>query len=173
VTSTRLPERRRRVGFPSISVRTRILVTVLIVTALCMLVTGTLFYLVQHERVDARIDRNLDQEVDEFEALASNGVDPNTGEAFTTVTDLMRVALQRNVADDNETFMALVGGEPRYYPRGNRPVRLEEEPAVLSLLARIPAGSQTIVRNVDTSVAPCASPWSRCRSKAATTPAPT
>ena len=143
---------RERLAGRSFSVRTRILVSVLLVTALGMFVSGAMAYVVQANRLDDRIDANLEQEVEEFRTLAREGVNPGTGERFTTVEDLLVVALQRNVADENETFMALVDGQPEYLPRGEKPVRLDQEPAVTSALAELPADSPVVIRQVPTSV---------------------
>jgi signal transduction histidine kinase len=133
------------------TVRTRILVSVLLMAGLGMLGAGAASYVIQSNRLDDRIQANLRQEVEEFRTLAREGVDPSTGERFTTVEDLLFTALQRNVADQNETFLALVDGRPEYLPRGDRPVRLEEEPAVLELLESLPPDSDVLVRDAETS----------------------
>jgi len=134
------------------TVRTRILVSVLLMAGLGMLGAGATSYVIQSNRLDDRIQANLRQEVQEFRTLAAEGVDPSTGDRFATVEDLLFTALQRNVADQNETFLALVDGRPEYLPRGDRPVRLEVEPAVLDLLASLPGDSDVVVREAETSV---------------------
>jgi len=133
-------------------VRTRILVSVLLMAGLGMLGAGATSYVIQSNRLDDRIQANFRQEVEEFRTLAREGVDPSTGQRFTTVEDLLFTALQRNVADENETFLALVDGEPKYLPRGDRPVRLEDEPAVLDQLESLPPDSAVMVREAETAV---------------------
>src|SRR5688500_1612020 len=117
------------------SVRTRILVSVLLMAALGMLVAGTTSYVIEINRLDEVTSSNLRQEIQEFRTLADEGVDPPTGERFATVEDLLVTALQRNVADENETFLGLVDGRPQYLPQGERPFRLEDNNEVLAQLA--------------------------------------
>ena len=120
------------------SVRTKVLGSVLVIAATGMAVAETASYLVQSERLDVRIDANLRQEAQEFRALASQGLDPRTGTRFTDVEQLLRTALARNVADDNESFLALVDDEPRYTPLGERAVQLEDVPALLRAVRAVP-----------------------------------
>lgn len=78
-------------------------------------------------------------------------MDPDTGQPFTSVTQLLRVALQRNVPHDDETYLTFLDGAPFEYDGGERPIRLEAEPAVLSTVAAVPAGSPVVIRDVLTS----------------------
>ncbi len=133
------------------SVRTRILVSVLLMAALGMLVAGTTSYVIEINRLDEVTSSNLRQEIQEFRTLADKGVDPSTGEPFATVEDLLVTALQRNVADENETFLGLVDGRPEYLPQGERPFRLEDNGEVLAQLAALAPDSDVVVRDAETS----------------------
>jgi two-component system, OmpR family, sensor kinase len=137
--------RRQPVRGPS--VRTKVVGTVLVLAASGMAVAETAAYTVQSARLEQRLDAAVLQEVAEFRTLAEQGVDPDTGDRFGSVEQLMRTALARNVADDSETFLALVDGEPAFTPLGPRVVALEDEPAVLAA-ARDAQGSE-VVRVVD------------------------
>lgn len=64
-----------------LSVRTKVLASVLAMTALGMVVTGVLTYVVQSRLVDAAISESLEQEVAEFRTLASQGRDPHIQQA--------------------------------------------------------------------------------------------
>lgn len=137
----------------TISVRTRVLATVLVVTALGMLLAGLTSHLIQQQRVDTRIDAALAQEVAEFRALAATGVDPRTGEPFTSVEALFFVALERNIPDRNEGMVAMIDGEVELVPsRDVAPLRLEEDPAFVEVVRQVPADARVRVETADTEI---------------------
>ena len=133
------------------SVRLKVLTSVLAMAALGLLLAGATAFVLQSRLVDADIDDALLQEVEEFRALAENGVDPETGEPFTSIEQLLRIALQRNVPHDNETYLTFLEGVPFEYDRGERPIRPEQEPAVLAEVAAVAPGSPVVFRDVETS----------------------
>jgi two-component system, OmpR family, sensor kinase len=67
-------------------------------------------------RLDDRVEQDLRQEVDEFQRLARDGVDPATGEPFgDDVQRLFTVYLQRNVPGGAEELLTVPRrGAPRY-----------------------------------------------------------
>lgn len=141
MTTTDTPATPRR---RALSVRARVLAWVLSVTAIGMTLAGATSYAVQRARVDARIDASLAQEVAEFRTLAETGLDPRSGQPFTSINDLFYVALLRNVPDRDESLLTLVDGEVAYYSAGNRPVQLHTLPPVIE--AARAAGGSTRVR---------------------------
>jgi signal transduction histidine kinase len=132
------------------SVRMKVLTSVLVMSALGLLLAGATAFVLQGRLIAAEIDDSLVQEVEEFRALAENGVDPETGQPFTSIEQLMRVALQRNVPHDNETYLTFLEGVPFEFDGGDRPIRPEEEPAILDAVAAVPAGSPVAFRDVET-----------------------
>jgi two-component system, OmpR family, sensor kinase len=136
----------------ALSVRSKVVGTVLVLAASGMAVAETAAYTVQAARLDDRLDAAILQEVAEFRTLAEKGVDPDTGDRFRSVDQLMRTALARNVADDNETFLALVDGEPAFTPLDPRVVALEDEPAVLAAAREARGAPDVRVTDVPSSV---------------------
>lgn len=130
------------------SVRTKVLGTVLLMAAFGMATAQTASYVVQSRRLDVRLDKALQQEVQEFRTLAEQGVDPATGDPFTGVRELLRTALARNVADENETFLALVDGEP-LFTLGDRPVELQQEAGLLTAVRALPRDAAVRVADVE------------------------
>ncbi|MGB7979436.1 MAG: HAMP domain-containing sensor histidine kinase [Candidatus Nanopelagicales bacterium] len=108
-------------------------------------------YLVQSRTLSSSITSALEQEVAEFRALAETGLDPDTGERFTSIEQLLRAALQRNVPNRNETFLTFLNGAPLAFNGGERPIALEAEPAVLAAVGALPPDSEVIIRDVATS----------------------
>ena len=133
-----------------LSVRARVLASVLAMSALGMVVTGVTAFLIQDRFVDAGITVALQQEVDEFHRLESSGVDPQTGVAFASVEHLLRYAIEGNVPHRNETYLALLNERVIAHGGGNRPLNLEAEPAVLAALAAVSHSPAVTFRDVPT-----------------------
>ena len=76
-------------------------------------------------RLDDRVAEDLQQEVEEFEALAAEGVDPEPGRPFgNDVKTIFDTYLERNVPDDDEELLTV--------PRRGTPQRLGGDNTVSS-----------------------------------------
>ncbi|WP_278235579.1 HAMP domain-containing sensor histidine kinase [Isoptericola sp. AK164] len=107
---------RRRWWRPSaLSVRSKVVLSVLVMSALGMAVAWVVTDAIQTRAVLDRIDSELEQEVQEFRVLAERGIDPDTGEAFTSVEQLLRIAIERNVPGADEMLVTFVEGEAELY----------------------------------------------------------
>lgn len=77
-------------------------------------------------RVQARVERSLDQEVEEFRRLVG-GQNPRTGESFgKDAAAIFSVFLSRNIPNDDEFFLTLLDGKlyqysPRALPESLQP----------------------------------------------------
>jgi signal transduction histidine kinase len=92
-------------------VRTRVVWTFVFALALTTLVSVLVVRQVQIQRLDARIDAELRQEVEEIRILAS-GNDPETGEPFGERVDrVFEVFLDRNLPARSEALLAIVDGD--------------------------------------------------------------
>ena len=94
----------------SISVRTRIAASVAVLSALALGIAGTLVFTLESNRIRADIMAKIDQETAELAALQREGIDPETGKGFTSVTRLLDTFLVRNVPDDDEMLVGYWGG---------------------------------------------------------------
>jgi signal transduction histidine kinase len=125
--------------------------TVLAVAALGMGLAGLTSHLLQLQRVDGRIDAALAQEVAEFRALAETGVDPRSGQPFTSVEALFFVALERNIPDRNEGILTMIDGLVELVPSDAvSDVRLEEDTEFVDLLEDVPPTANVRVTTADT-----------------------
>lgn len=127
------PRRTRRVR----SARLRILGWQLVLVALAVIGSVLVSRAVLVDRVDDQVDRGLVQEATEFTQLARGGLDPATGQPFDDVRRLLRVAIERNVPDRNETMLALVDGSA--YARSAQPVplRLDQDQELVARFAGV------------------------------------
>ena len=114
-----------RVGW---SVRTRITAGVALLVTVALAGAGLIVYVVELGRIDGSVQREVEQELDEFGRLNNNGIDPDTGEPFESVDALLRTFLLRNVPDDDELLVGWVGDGPKVWsPRD----ALVDDPAFL------------------------------------------
>lgn len=95
------PDRRRR----SVAVRTRIALSVAVLTGLALGIAGTLLYTLESNRIRGDITAKIDQEIAELAALQRSGIDPDTGTRFASVPRLLDTFLVRNVPDDDEMLV--------------------------------------------------------------------
>ena len=116
------------------SVRARVLGAVLVLTAFGVLIAGGSAHLANRDRALQSVDEVLWRSVTEFQVLATDGEDPETGEPFTTAARLVYVALQRMVPAANEGMLGYVEGRRRWDAPVTVAVRLEDDPELLAAL---------------------------------------
>jgi len=109
------------------SLRLRLVAGYVVLLAVALAASVVTVRTVLLQRVDARIDRELVQEIDELRTLA-DGRDPVTGEPFGDRVDrILEVFLSRNIPSANETMLAFVDGEPFLRSSRSPPLRLDLE----------------------------------------------
>ena len=112
----------------TLSVRSRIVVSILVVTALGLAASGVVTYLVQRERVLAGVDDQLLQTVSELKTVASGAT---SGAPPTTVDALLRAAMQQMVPAANESVLGFVDGKPSLVPAATLPFRIDADKALV------------------------------------------
>ena len=104
---------------------------VIATAAIGMGLAGAFSYVVQLNRLEIRIEKALEQEIEELRTFAEQGIDPESGVPFADVGRLLTVALQRNIPDERQTFITLLDGEVGAPPRQLGRVPLEESQVIL------------------------------------------
>jgi signal transduction histidine kinase len=111
------------------SVRVRLVAWFVVVLAIATIASLFAVQLILQQRLDARIDAELVQEVREVERLVA-GNDPATGRPFGDDVDrIFEVALLRNVPARYETILTFVDGELAGQSSGDAGPRLVDLPA--------------------------------------------
>ncbi|QCX27936.1 sensor histidine kinase [Nocardioides jishulii] len=93
-----------------VSVRTRLTLTVALLTTFAMLTAGVVIYALEGERRDAALVDEANQQVTELRQLARTGVDPSTGAPFAGAVPLLRTFMQRSVPGPHEMLVGWVDG---------------------------------------------------------------
>ena len=99
-------------GLSGVSVRTRLITVVALLTGLALAAAGGLVYTLESARIEDQVGAQVEQEVEEFRNL-QQGTDPATGRPFTSVEALIDLFLRRNVPDDNEALVGFWDGRAR------------------------------------------------------------
>ena len=128
-------------ALPRVSVRSRILAVILIVTSLGMAVSGFAAYIVQRDRVLSTIDDELLATVEAArgivtgEAAAQDGasatVPESTTTEFVTVDEALSAVMSRLVPGRHESSVAIIDGAARFIPGTEIAFHLEDDPAFI------------------------------------------
>lgn len=117
---------RGRGRMPGWSVRSRILATVLLVTAISMLTAGAVTYLVERGRILQEIDVRLTGHVAQIRLIVLG--DPGVQEqGYTRTADALRAVIGGVLPGAHESSVGVVDGVPAYTPAGGVPFRLDED----------------------------------------------
>ncbi|GIG91377.1 sensor histidine kinase [Plantactinospora endophytica] len=104
------------------SIHTRILVSYIVLIVL----SGGLCAVAIHEvlmiRLESRIAEAVQQEFLEIDRLVTDGRDPRTGAAFTSVAAVFDVYFRRNVPSQEEAILAFADGRLQHASMGRFPV---------------------------------------------------
>ena len=113
-------------------VRSRLLVWFVLLLSLATAASILVTRQVLLNRLDARINRQLTQEAQELQALASVGRDPETGRPFANdVARIFSVFLQGNIPSQNEAMVTFIDGQPFLRSQQVVPYRLDQQPELI------------------------------------------
>jgi signal transduction histidine kinase len=90
---------------PSFAVRTRIAASVAVGSAVALGAAGLVVFTLETDRIQDQIVEHVEQETAELAALQRDGIDPETGRPFSSVSRLLDTFLVRNVPDDDEMLV--------------------------------------------------------------------
>ncbi|MCP2266291.1 sensor histidine kinase [Promicromonospora thailandica] len=135
------------------TVRAKVVAVVVAVTAVGLFGAGLLTHAIQTQQIMDDISEDFDQEIRELQRLASDGVDPDTGEPFRGAGRLMSVAMERNVPGSDEMFVSYLDGELQQSnpPTSSRVVA--ESDVVQDVVDGLtPQSGRTVQREIDTEI---------------------
>ncbi|WP_344251571.1 HAMP domain-containing sensor histidine kinase [Brevibacterium sanguinis] len=110
-----------------LTVENRLTIAVSVLSVLALTIVGVVLYSVESNNVSNRISGSMNQEVAEMRSFAKTGVDPETGQPFTSVDQMLSQFLAQNQPDSYESLFAylsdgrvLYQGEPDTLLGGSR-----------------------------------------------------
>ncbi|TVQ20469.1 MAG: sensor histidine kinase [Leptolyngbya sp. DLM2.Bin15] len=129
--------------------RTRISISYVVLILFFTGVSIPVIYRLLFTRVQERIERSVNQEVEEFQRLI-NGQDPRTGEPFgKDAKAIFEVFLARNIPGDDEFLLTLIDGQLYAYSPRQLPVSLEPGSDLIRTWARAQEPVQGTVITTD------------------------
>ena len=110
------------------TVEKRLTITVAILSVLALTVVGLVLYTVESNNVAGRNAASMSQEIAEMRTFGQNGTDPETGERFTSVDQVLSQFLAQNQPDEDEVLFAfLTDGRVLYQGEPNAPLSGSKE----------------------------------------------
>lgn len=109
------------------SVRSRVLIGMIAIVTITLVVAGATIYLLQRSALNERIDDSLRRTVGEFQVLAAQGLDTETGKAFTEANDLLYIAMQRTLPARTEGMVSFSEGNLQWTAPETVDLRLEND----------------------------------------------
>ncbi|MEO6201173.1 MAG: HAMP domain-containing sensor histidine kinase [Cryobacterium sp.] len=139
----------------TLSVRSRIVVSIVVVAGLGLAASGIASYLVQREGVVAAIDERLLRTVPDLKAVAS-GTTTETAQnsalpvPLTSVEAILRVAMKQVIPATNESVLGLIDGAPALVPAANLPFRMDKDTALVARIVREADRSDVVIGTATT-----------------------
>ncbi len=137
---------------PRWSVRSRILASILAVTALGMTVAGGSAYLIQRERILGEVDELLVARVEAARfvvtgeaAAEGEGVATAPEAAFATDREALEAVLARVIPGRNESALGIIGGAAALIPGVDVDVNLAADPAFVARVVEETAAGEVVM----------------------------
>lgn len=122
--------------WPTVSVRTRIVLVITLVGAIAMLTVGVAVYAVERARILAQVDERLDASREAVHFIVAAGPGDEAGQTpWASEDDALRAVVQRTGADDNTGVLGIVDGEARFAPGFALDLDLESVPGFVTRIA--------------------------------------
>jgi len=109
----------------TVSVRVRILATMLVVAAAGMTIAGGTAFLVQRERVLAQVDQRLEDTASRLRSIAAE-------KEYPSVRELLTAAIQQITPDTNEGILGIIDGKAAVVPGSQVGVSLQKDTALIT-----------------------------------------
>ncbi|MGH2827794.1 MAG: sensor histidine kinase [Actinomycetota bacterium] len=111
--------------------RARLLLRYLLLLSIAAIASVSIVRQIVVARVDERIQKSLNQEVEELRRFA-DGIDPQTGKPFgDRIQRIFTEFLRSDVPGPSEASLTFINGQPYQRTRGVTPYRLDQDPALV------------------------------------------
>ena len=134
-----------------VSIRTRVISAVVLLTGLALALSGVLVYLQSQASLQSRVSADLARVADEIELLAAE-LDPATGEPFADPEVLLRAAMEREVYLPSEGSFAVLAGRVRFISQPAVRFRPEKNPELVEAVLPLTTGDVVVFGEAETAL---------------------
>ena len=134
-----------------VSIRTRVISAVVLLTGLALALSGVLVYLQSQASLQSRVSADLARVADEIELLAAE-LDPATGEPFADPEVLLRAAMEREVHLPSEGSFAVLAGRVRFISPPAVRFRPEKNPELVEAVLPLTTGDVVVFGEAETAL---------------------
>ena len=136
----------------SSTIRARIMLTLVLVAGIALAVSGVIVAVLQERHIQDLATERLEKARNELEALATDGVNPETKEPFDSVSDVLYTYLvRRSVVGPGTGEIGYVEGRLTWTSPDKVKLRPEQDPELLDAIQPDLAGQGSVIRPVRTS----------------------
>ena len=115
---------------PSWSIRSRLLAGMISLTAITLIVAGTVSYVVQRQQLNERLDASLSRTVEELR-ISAGTVDPKTLEPFVAAEDLLYTGMQRTMIEPSQGMLGIGEQQVLWKAPASVELQLDKDPDFL------------------------------------------
>jgi two-component system, OmpR family, sensor kinase len=130
------------------SVRTRIVLALVLITGVCLAGAGAVAYELECKRVERAAHAAITEEMRQFDRLMKQGIDPGTQQPFGSIAKGMYVALVSNTTVENEVVVTYANRRATYQHGEIGDLKLYELPAFRKVVRDLYFSGGT--RDIDT-----------------------
>ncbi len=131
---------------PVVTVRTRIVAALGLVSALAVLAAGVTAYLVERSRILDQVDTQLVSAVEAVRQLAEDP--PGDVDGWQSADELLTVSLSRIAPDDHTGALGVVDGQAAFVPGVRMDVALDRFPGLAERVTAETGGTQVVIGTI-------------------------
>lgn len=134
---------------PTATIRARIMWTMVLLAVASLITSGVVVAVLQDRNIHSNVYEQLSRSKDELQLLATRGVDPATGSAFTGPSELLRSYLEGTVTGPAEAEMAFVDGRLAWVAEDSA-LRPEDDEQLIEIITPLTTGDQIVIERMRT-----------------------
>lgn len=138
---------RRRGG---VTIRTRFMVALVLVAGIALTISGMIVGILQNRHLWDTTKQQLERVQGELRALATKGVDPETGKPFTSAPNVLKTFMSRSVISHDSGEAGFIDGVHQFITPLDV-IKPEDDPELLAALQDNLAGGDNVIKFVQTS----------------------
>ena len=138
---------RRRGGA---TIRTRFMVALVLVAGIALTISGTIVGILQNRHLWDTTKDQLERVQGELRALATKGVDPETGKPFTSAPNVLKTFMSRSVISHDSGEAGFIDGVHQFITPLDV-IKPEDDPELLAAVQDNLAGGDNVIKFVRTS----------------------